>query len=435
MGNPLPKTGLALTLAILLALPAAADDRQAEPGEKDRGRPLLVTIDDLPIAGGMHREPEERARITREILAVLARHEIRAVGLVTWGNVRGPEDLDLLEAWLDAGHELGNHSNRHLSYTATSIEEYLADVELSRKEIDAFLAERDAGPLRFFRFPMLREGDTPKKLAAMRQWLDRTGQRNLPVTLDNQDWSFERPWVEAVRADDAEAMRSIGEDYLAALRISVRHHERTGDALFDRPLPQILLLHANAVGAAHWDRLFRELATDHRFADADEVLADPVFDQAHAYVGPWGPSLWDRMADARRREKAFDEIAQLLQAQEQAWNRADLESFVAYYAEDAVFLSTTGVHVGREGILARYRKRYVNPAEMGTLSFDIVDFRPAAGTEVSMLGDARPGGVHGASVAARWHLAYPDREDASGLTLIIFRRTAGGWQIVQDASM
>ena len=58
------------------------------------------------------------------------------------------------------------------------------------------------------------------------------------------------PWVEARQAGDVEAMERVGEDYQAALRVMVRHHERTGDDLFGRALPQILLLHAMEVSAA-----------------------------------------------------------------------------------------------------------------------------------------------------------------------------------------
>ena len=39
-----------------------------------------------------------------------------------------------------------------------------------------------------------------------------------------------------------------------------------------------------------------------------------------------------------------------------------------------------------------------------------------------------------AGVAARWTLSYDDRPQATGLTLLVFRKTADGWQIVQDAS-
>ena len=37
-------------------------------------RPVLVTIDDLPMAGALHPDPAERQRITTSLLAVLAKH-------------------------------------------------------------------------------------------------------------------------------------------------------------------------------------------------------------------------------------------------------------------------------------------------------------------------------------------------------------------------
>ncbi len=96
----------------------------------------------------------------------------------------------------------------------------------------------------------------------MREYLERTGQSNLPVTIDNQDWSFESPWARARQRGDAAVLAAVGEDYLASLRISVRHHERTSAWLFDRPVPQILLLHANHVGAAQWDRALHLARSD-----------------------------------------------------------------------------------------------------------------------------------------------------------------------------
>ncbi len=368
------------------------------------------------------------------LLEALERHDIRAVGLVTWGNVRSEADLELLEMWLAAGHELGNHSYRHLSYTSTDVETYLADIERARTELLTFLDPRDA-KLRFFRFPMLREGDTPAKLEAMRHYLERTGQRNLPVTIDNQDWSFARPWVEAQRAGDEARLVEIGNDYQAALHIAVKHHERVGDRLFGRPLPQILLLHANAVGAAEWDRLFTWMTENgYRFADVDSVLADPVFAEQHAYVGPRGFGLWDRLAVAKREEDARRDVQRVLDTQAAAWTRGDLETFCSVYTDDARYLSPSRTAIGRGQILAQYLERYPTRAAMGRLTLEIVDFRAASGTEVSMLGDARPSLIHGASVIGRWRLAYKDREEASGLTLLVLRPTTDGWKIVQDAS-
>ena len=145
-----------LALTLLVWLPALADG-----GDE---RSLLVTVDDLPIATGwLHPDPQERVAITRRLLDTLELHGIRAVGLVTWSNVRSPDDLALLAMWLEAGHELGNHSFSHPDYNRTDVEDYIADVERARAELADFLEAFDRTP-RFFRFPQLHEGDTAAKL-------------------------------------------------------------------------------------------------------------------------------------------------------------------------------------------------------------------------------------------------------------------------------
>jgi peptidoglycan/xylan/chitin deacetylase (PgdA/CDA1 family)/ketosteroid isomerase-like protein len=398
-------------------------------------RPLLVTVDDLPVAGRLHGSQAERRQITDGLLAALSRHHVPAVGLVTWSNVHDAADLGLLDAWLEAGHELGSHSDAHLSLTASELGTWLDDVERGRSQLEAFLKARGRS-LRFFRFPFLREGDTETKLDAARAWLAERGLRNLTVTIDDQDWSFEQRWVEARRSGDASALASVSEDYLASLRLSVRHHEEHGDALLDRTLPQIMLLHANAVGADNWDALFTWLEkSGHRFATADEVLADPVFGALPRVLATHGYGLWDRLAVVERERTAREQVVRLLEQQSAAWTRGDLEAFCSAYAEDATFVSPSGLVHGRRQVLERYRRRYPGREAMGALSLEVLELRVARGTEVSLLGDAVPSRVHSVSIVARWKLTHPGREDATGLTLLVLRPHGDGWEIVQDASI
>jgi peptidoglycan/xylan/chitin deacetylase (PgdA/CDA1 family) len=416
---------------VLFAGPAlAAGDGQAR-------RPLLISIDDLPVAAGdLHADPAGRARITDGLLAILAKHHVPAVGLVIWGNVKSDADRGLLRRWLAAGHELGNHSANHLDLTKTGADAYIADVEAGRAGLADFLAKEGNRKVRFFRYPFLDEGDTEAKLDAVRAYLARSGQRNLPVTIDDQDWSFEKPWIEA---KDSQSRARVGEEYQEALHVEVRDQEGRGDRLFGGPVPQILLLHANEVGAAQWDRLFTWLEErGYRFAAADEVLSNPAFSEDLRYAGPSGFGLWDRLAALRRAGDARAAVEALLKTQSDAWNRGDLETFTSVYAEDASFLSPTGLTRGRQQVLERYRRRYPDKKAMGTLTLEIVEARPAQGVEFTALGDARPSRVHGLSVAARWKLAYPDQPDkktAEGLTLLVLRRHGETWEIVQDASM
>jgi peptidoglycan/xylan/chitin deacetylase (PgdA/CDA1 family)/ketosteroid isomerase-like protein len=429
-------TPVALTAALILLALLAGSALHAVPA----GRPLLISVDDLPVAAGdLHVDPAERARITGGLLAVLARHHVPAVGLVIWGNVKSDADRAILRRWLVAGHELGNHSASHLDLTKTAADAYVADVEAGRAGLADFLAKEGGRKVRFFRYPFLDEGETEAKLDAVRAYLARSGQRSLPVTIDDQDWDFEQPWVEARRKGDPKAMGRIGDEYQEALHVEVRDQEAKGDRIFGRPVPQILLLHANEVGAAQWDRLFTWLERrGYRFAAADEVLADAAFAEAPRYAGPSGFGLWDRLAALRRAGDARGAVETLLKTQSDAWNRGDLETFTSVYAEDASFLSPTGLTQGRQQVLERYRRRYPDKGAMGTLTLEILETRPAQGVEFTALGDARPSRVHGLSVAARWRLAYPDQPDkktAEGLTLLVLRRHGDSWEIVQDASM
>jgi peptidoglycan-N-acetylglucosamine deacetylase len=400
------------------------------------GRPLLVTVDDLPIGTGkLHPDAAERRRITDGLLAVLARHHVRAVGFVIWGNVGGPADEALLERWLAAGHELGNHSRTHLDYSRTAAETYIADVEAGRVGLQAFL-DRRGRSVRFFRFPFLREGDTEEKLAAMRAYLERSGQRTAPVTIDDQDWSFEERWVTAGRAGDAAALARIAEEYQLALRSEVLAQTAEGDELFGRVTPQVLLLHANQVGTAQWDALFTWLeGRGFRFATADEVMADAAISTPHHVASGPGGSLWYRLRRERGSEKARAAVAELLQQQAAAWSRGDLEAFCSAYADDAVFVSPSGLTEGRQAVLERYRAHYATPEAMGTLTLAPVETREAWGSEANVFGDAVPSRTHGISVVARWTLHRADGSESTGMTLLVFHRRDGRWVIVQDASM
>ncbi len=126
------------------------------------------------------------------------------------------------------------------------------------------------------------------------------------------------------------------------------------------------------------------------------------------------------------------DVEALLARQAEAWSRGDLESFCGVYAEDAIFVSPTGLTRGRRAVLERYRERYPDAAAMGRLTLDVLDVHPSPEAGVAAAG---PGGITSVSVVARWTLAYPDKPKLEGLTLLVLDRTPAGWLIVRDASM
>jgi beta-aspartyl-peptidase (threonine type) len=114
-------------------------------------------------------------------------------------------------------------------------------------------------------------------------------------------------------------------------------------------------------------------------------------------------------------------VRAVLDAQLEAWNRGDLEGFMATYwrSPDLVFCSGGTVTRGWDETLARYRKRYQSEGrEMGRLRFD--------GIEVVPLGE------DAALARGAWRLRMTDGKEPHGLFTLLLRRLNGAWQIVHD---
>ncbi len=140
--------------------------------------------------------------------------------------------------------------------------------------------------------------------------------------------------------------------------------------------------------------------------------------------------------DVRAPEKrALAEVTKLLEDQAGAWNRGELAAFCSVYADDALFVSPSGLTRGRAEVLARYEKKYPDAASRGTLTLEVIEARFATGPKDStQRKTATPPPVRGVTVVAKWTLAK-EKESATGHTLLVLLpRDRGGWEIVQDAS-
>src|SRR5512142_1037601 len=114
-----------LTVIVVVALSSFAQTR----------RTMVLTFDDLPKAGQQLQDVDDLAaaqRITSGILAVLKAHRAPAVGFVNERRlfVTGQTDarIAVLQAWVTAGMELGNHTFSHWDLNSVSLKEYEDDV-------------------------------------------------------------------------------------------------------------------------------------------------------------------------------------------------------------------------------------------------------------------------------------------------------------------
>ena len=67
--------------------------------------------------------------------------------------------------------------------------------------------------------------------------------------------------------------------------------ERSARALFDRDIPQVLLVHANRLNADHFDRIVAMLEKrGYRFVTLDAAVSDAAYRSADKFIGAGGIS-------------------------------------------------------------------------------------------------------------------------------------------------
>jgi uncharacterized protein (TIGR02246 family) len=132
------------------------------------------------------------------------------------------------------------------------------------------------------------------------------------------------------------------------------------------------------------------------------------------------PSAADEPAN-RQLDRQADRIAirAVLDAQQQAWNRGDVDAFLTGYwhSPDLTFSGSTGISRGWDAVLARYKKNYPDRSAMGALDFSNLEFRFL--------------GPDAALVLGHWHLRR-EKDDPGGVFSLVFQRFPEGWHIVHD---
>jgi len=116
-------------------------------------------------------------------------------------------------------------------------------------------------------------------------------------------------------------------------------------------------------------------------------------------------------------------IRKVIEDQQAAWNRHDLEGFMAGYwaSPELTFFSGARESKGWQAALDRYKKNYQGAGhEMGKLEF--------ANLRIEMLGS------ESAFVRGEFHLTMSDGKTPHGLFTLVFRKFPEGWKIIHDHS-
>lgn len=120
--------------------------------------------------------------------------------------------------------------------------------------------------------------------------------------------------------------------------------------------------------------------------------------------------------DAKAEEAAVREV---LRDQETAWNKGDLEGFMAgYWKSDSLqFMSPRGINRGWQATLDGYKKGYPDVAAMGTLQFEILQVTPLSTANFLVTG--------------KYHLTRASG-NLDGVFTLVFKKANGRWVVMYD---
>jgi peptidoglycan-N-acetylglucosamine deacetylase len=257
---------------------------------------VAITIDDLPRGGdgGPHDLAAVRD-LTQRLLAPLREQHIPAIGFVNEGRATfGPDGLrEVLDLWLDAGADLGNHSYSHLNINKVPLADFTADITRGEPIVRAALAARGRA-LKYFRHPFLFTGPTPEIKASLQRFLDVHAYTVAPVTIDDDDYEF------AALYTRPEYRERVREEYVPYMESVVAFFEERGVEVVGHDFPQILLIHASELNADVMPDLlamFRRRGYD--FVPLGVALRNDAYGLPDAYAGTGGFSWIHRWSKTK----------------------------------------------------------------------------------------------------------------------------------------
>jgi ketosteroid isomerase-like protein len=126
-------------------------------------------------------------------------------------------------------------------------------------------------------------------------------------------------------------------------------------------------------------------------------------------------------APAKNDEQVVAAVRAVIETQQAAWNRGDIEGFMDGYerAETTTFVSGEQLMRGWQTVLERYKQRYNSREEMGTLTFSELAIEPIS--------------ADFALADGHWQLTRA-KDAPRGRFTLVFHRINSEWRIIHDTT-
>ncbi len=259
-----------------------------------------ITMDDFYWTNAVKLTATAR---NEAILETLRQHSHQAALFVIGRNIDSAEGKELLTPWDKSGHMIGNHTYSHRPYDApeANIAAYQQDILRAEALLKDFPRFK-----KYFRFPMLKEGETVEKRDAMRSFFAEHGYRNGHVTIDNSDWAVDQRLTARLKKDPTADVKPYRDFYLEHIWARAEYYDSLARRVVGRPINHTLLIHFNLLNGLFLGDLIEMFKRKNwQLIDAEEAFKDRVF-ASNPKVVPAGESIvWSLAKEKRKIAKSL----------------------------------------------------------------------------------------------------------------------------------
>ncbi|RZL77585.1 MAG: polysaccharide deacetylase [Rhodococcus sp. (in: high G+C Gram-positive bacteria)] len=238
---------------------------------------VAITIDDFVLWDGTPLpEGSSALDVTGDVARALTesgQHGVYGFSH-TYGISKDPKNLACWEAWVEAGHHLGNHTHQHAPLRWMSADDFCRDIDEAERLIGHLV---EAAPERYFRYPMDMSSGSEAKRGRVEAYLHDNGYRNAPITCWFGDFVFIVPFQRALISGDVEAQARLEDLHVQGAIEGLEKHAATARTMFGADIPYIWLTHGTPLAARTIGRIVEQYkARGVEFITLEEAMRHPA---------------------------------------------------------------------------------------------------------------------------------------------------------------
>jgi peptidoglycan/xylan/chitin deacetylase (PgdA/CDA1 family) len=218
----------------------------------------------------------ELKKWNQNLLNNLEKHNLKSIFFSAGANKTSKNGEYVLQSWNNAGHFIANHTVNHPNFNNEKVS--LENFKNELRQNDAII-KKYSNYIPYFRFPYLKEGNTPEKVNGFRSFLKEKGYKNGHVTVDASDWYIDQRLVSRLKENPKADISGFREYYKNHLLNRALFYDSLSFQLTDRRIHHVMLLHHNLAASLFLDDLIQHFKNNGwEVMDAYKAYEDKIYE-------------------------------------------------------------------------------------------------------------------------------------------------------------